>query len=208
MTEPAQPQTSKREDTRKTGTNQWQHRIRSFTKRHYKWIVLAGSLMVSVTLTARDTYHEKEKSFVEAVENVQNFYRLRELTEFISDRVGRLDNRISALQNNRRTAGGEAISTQDSERENATDPQVRQIIIQLNYIEDLLHLVPDDGSHWRVNFAALVSESDRWRLQKNAAVADLSKTMAPHGGALLRITEQGNDLWPVNRHDTFHTSGS
>jgi hypothetical protein len=86
MGEPEQPQKPNGQNTeRKRG-----EAVQKFIKRNYQWLVLFGSLIVSGTLTARDTFHDEQKSLTEAIESRKEFTRLQGLSLTTLAEIARL----------------------------------------------------------------------------------------------------------------------
>jgi hypothetical protein len=46
------------------------------TRKHYKKIIAAGSIVISLTFAARDSIHDRPREYVNSVETAESFYRL------------------------------------------------------------------------------------------------------------------------------------
>lgn len=138
---------------------------RQFVKRHYQWIVLAGSLMVTVSLTARDSFRERSKTFEESVENERNLSRLQSLAELTNSRIEAIQTKLS--ENSPTIEKGHRVVTfgENSENLDRMHTQLEELAIKLEEGKELLDLEPSADDEERRSLSGLQKRLEE--LKKN-----------------------------------------
>ena len=69
-----------------------------FFQYHYKWIAIVSGLVVSLTLSLRDHFHERAKDFTSSIEIAEDFGHVRELSDSTNGRLEVIERDIVELR--------------------------------------------------------------------------------------------------------------
>lgn len=72
-------------------------RLHSFIRKHFKVIAIAGSVIVSTTLTLKDWTQSEAKEFVSAAQNQEMFFRMQSLGGVTNERLDQLSRNVEQL---------------------------------------------------------------------------------------------------------------
>ena len=79
-------------------------RVRRFTKKHYKWFVLFGGLVISLTLSLKERLQEREKDLIATIEAKRDHSELRELITSSSLQIVDLEHMVSSIKSTETTS--------------------------------------------------------------------------------------------------------
>jgi chromosome segregation ATPase len=121
--------------------------------------------MVTVSLTARDSFRERSKTFEESVENERNLSRLQTLTELINSRIEAIQTKLSV--NMPTIEKGHRVVTfgENSESLDRMRTQLEELTIKLEEGKRLLDLQPSADNEERSSLSGLQDRLEE--LKKN-----------------------------------------
>jgi hypothetical protein len=101
---------------------------------------VAGSVIISLTLTARDHFHEQAKDFETFVENARNIAHAEALNEVTLQRLDLLEEEVS----NSSSLKPKQSRLGSHERNSVLDGNIYLAILKLDHARELVRLLPQD----------------------------------------------------------------
>ncbi len=126
------------------GLQHRRHGIEKFARSHYKWIIAIGSLIISLTLTARERLQERLRDFTNSVETAETFERLkienRRQTETLSLQLNYIAEELKTGRPRSSIHDADGMVVQFKKVEN----DLTSVLNNLEGDKVLAELVPDD----------------------------------------------------------------